>query len=238
MPLPISKVKERDRQCEAQFDPAELMNILPLIQLNPVMLVQEKQHNRKERDAIREVWLNSSDVNGDQMEITPGVSNTSLAFLQSKGFIKGDGKRYKFTANGRRLLKEAILEDEQSEFCKQASKQLVSKNSYDFGNEVLVRVNDPEKFGARYVCLSKKVFAKKNMKPKNMDEYVLATRTESGDLKGMRDYSDEDLIAVLRLAKKIIKNASTISARTGKSVPVNRIKAFSKMVMSELNLKK
>lgn len=235
MPLPISKVNERDRKCEAQFDPAELMNLLPLIQLNPVMILQDRQENKKERDAVKEMWLNSSDVDGHRVKVTAGVSNKTLSFLKSKAYIKGNDDLYEFTDSGRRVLKESILNDEESEFCKQASRQLVSNKSYDFGEEVLIKVNHPEKFGAKYISMSKAIFDKRKMKAKDMDDHAIETRKEDGELKELKDYSDEDLIAVLSLTKKVIKNASKISFATGRAVQVNRIKAFADMIMTEIN---
>ena len=235
MPIPISKVNERDEFREGQFDPAELTNLLPLLQLHPMILFQDTGANKAEKEAVKQVWLNSSDLGEDRIEITPGVLNQHLGLLESKGFIRGEGNVYEFTTSGRKLLKESILDDEESAFSKQASKQLVAKNSYDFGKDVLIKVNHPEKFGTKYITIPKKAFAKKNMKAKEIDEYKVATKDESGEYRRLSSYTDEELVTVLHLAKNVINNASRIAITSGKSVPIHRIKAFAEMVMTELN---
>ena len=236
MPIPISKVQDsRNEVCEAQFDPSQLTNLLPFVQVHPVLLFQNPGANKADKEAVKQVWLNSSDLGENRIETTPAVSRQSLRVLTSKGFLKGENDIYEFTVSGKKLLKESILDDEESAFSKQASKQLVAKNSYDFGEEVLIKINHPEKFGTKYTSIPKKAFAKRGMKAKSIDNYKIATRNDKGELRTFQDYSDEELITVLHLAKNVIKNASKIAISSGKAIPVHRIKAFAEMVMTELN---
>jgi len=234
MPIPISKVQDRNGFCESQFNPTELTNLLPLM-LHPMLMFQDVGANKAEKEAVKQVWLNSSDLGENKIEITSGVLNKHLGLLESKGFIRGEGKVFEFTSSGKKLLKESILDDEESAFSKQASKQLVAKNSYDFGKEVLIRVNHPEKFGAKYITLPKKIFSKKKIKSQDISDYKIATKDEKGELRSISSYTDEELITVLHLARNVIINASKIAIASGQSVPVHRIKAFAEMIMTELN---
>lgn len=239
MPIPINKVNyDNFGKKQSQFDMSELMNLIPLIQINPNILKGETKEHERDKDEIKKIWLNSSDLGNDKIEINPSVSERAVENMQLKGYIEGNKGIYKITNDGKRVLKEAILEDEESEFCKQASKQMVSKNSYDFGEEVLVKVNHPERFGARYITIPRKVFSNKKLKPIQVKSSEIKTRKSDGSLKELKDYSDEELIKVLHLSKKIIKNASKIAEQKGINVPVNRIRCFADFIMDELNDKR
>jgi len=234
MPIPINKVQDIESNAQI-FDSQDISTMLPFMQQNqPLFFLLEPQAGKREKEAMKEMWLKSTDLGEDRVKLAESMSQQNISILQSKGLIRGEGDVYELTQSGKRVLKESILSEESS-FCKQASKQMVSKNSYDFGKEILVKVSHPEKFGTRFITVSKKAFANKNIKPIEFDSYDVQTRTASGDMKSLADYTDEDLIKVLHLSKKIIDNSSKIALASTATVPVHKIKAFAEMVMEEIN---
>jgi hypothetical protein len=234
MPLPIQKVKDINMESYS-IDPANLNSIIPLLQTQPIFVLFESNSNKKEKEAMKKIWLNSKDVGGNKVEISSEIPIQDLALLEGRGYIKGAGNLFEITQSGKKVLKESILEEEESSFCKKASKDLVSKNSFDFGDEVLVRVSHPEKFGAKYITISKRAFSKKKIKPITFNSYSIKTKKADLTPKCIADYSEEELVQVLHLSKKIIDNASIIALAAKSAIPVNRIKAFADMVMEEIN---
>jgi hypothetical protein len=233
-PIPIRKVKDLD-QIESQFNQDELMRLIPMIPMNTLMYLQEGLNdNKEEKEAVKKIWMNSQDIENNKIRLNSEIPSETVAFLKTRGLIRGDGNVFEFTSSGKKVLRKSILDDEECSFCKQASKQMISKNSYDFGNEVLVRVKNSKKFGTKYISVPRKLFANRKVTPK-VPDYNIATRKNNGEFKTINDYSDEELISVLHIAKRIIKNASKISREMGRTVPVNRIKAFSEIIMSKLN---
>ena len=222
MVQPINKVSE-EMTYQAQGVVDDLGGLFQFFQINPYMLNGNVEKDSTDKKALKEIWMTSKSVEGDKMKVSPNITQESMASLKNSGYITGNDSIVEITEFGKRALKEYILDEEVSSFTKKASKQLISKNSYDFGDDVLVKVKHPEKFGAKYVSVSKKSFAKKKMQPMVIDSYNIQTRTASGKVKDLADYSEKELIAVLHLTKKIIKNASTLSLQTQKSVPVNRL---------------
>ena len=235
MPLPIRKVKDEVMMQESQkFD---LDNLLPFLQLSPFLILGMPQSNPVEKKALKELWLHSEDIGEDKIRISAKIPQQDVSMLRAKGFLKGDGNVAQFTELGKKALKEAILNDEQSAFTKEASKSLISKNSYDFGEDVLVRINHPEKFGARYITIPKRAIKDKKMSPKKIESYKIATRSADGSYRDISEYTEEDLVSVLHLAKSIIKNASILALAGEKPqyIPVNRLKEFSELIIEELN---
>ena len=235
MPLPIIKVK--DNYIEPNMEKRQdVTTLIPLLQ--PFLMVQKDQ--KREKEMIKKIWLSSKTVNQNRIEVTADASLKDLTELSHKGFIRGSGNTYELTPEGSKLLKESILNDEKSSITKQASKQMTLKNSYDFGDEVLVRVIHAEKFGTRYIAIAKDKFPNKNAALKTFGEYTIATKKANGSEKTLSEYSEEELVQVLHLAKKIIDNAHKIiiSGKTLEHVPVNRIKSFSEIIMKELNSRK
>jgi hypothetical protein len=234
MPLPINKVK--DTATEAQtFDQGDLNALIPFMQNQPLFILLEPMAGKKEKEAMKEMWLKSTDLGNERVSVADTMSQQNLSLLRSKGLIQGDGDVYEFTQSGKKVLKESILNEEESSFCKQASKQLVSKNSYDFGDEILVRVSHREKFGTRFISIPKKSFSGKNINPITFGSYDINTRAASGEHKEINEYTDEELVQVLHLSKKIVSNSGAISLASKSAVPVHKIRAFAEMIMSEIN---
>ena len=238
MPMPIRKISDEMIESQKLESLVDFDSILPILQMYPLIILQEAKPGKREKEAIKDVWLKSTDIGDDTMKVNSDVSVQNIAYLKSKGYVNGEGDTYQLTSSGKKLLKDFILNDEENSFCKQASKQLVSKNSYDFGEEVLVKVKNPEKFGARYITISKQSFAKQKLQSKEILSYNVQTKNKNGELKKLSEYSDEELIQVLHLAKKIIRNSSKIAFASSQSIPVNRIKAFADIIMKELNEKR
>jgi len=234
MPLPIRKVKDDMR--EGQAPDIDLSTLLPFLQLQPFVLVNAD--NKREKGIINKLWSTATIQDGDRMEIPSDISNQDISLLKAKNLIEADGELVSLTASGVKLLKESILSDETSSFTKQASKEMMAKHSYDFGNEVLVKVKDSDKYGARYISISKSAFRKKKIKPIIIASYDVETRTRNGSQRRLSSYTDNELIQVLHMTKNTIKNASKISLDTGKALPVHRLKYFAEMIMEELNNEK
>ena len=234
MPLPIRKIQ--DIESEAQyFDPGDISSLLPFMQNQPLFVLLEPMAGKREKEAMKEMWLKSTDLGEDKMRIAEDMSHQNISILKSKGLIDGEEGVFRLTQIGKRVLKESILNEEESSFCKQASKQLISKNSYDFGKEVLVRVSHPEKFGTRFISIPKKAFSQKNIKPIKFSSYEIQTKKTSGERKSLTEYTDEELVKVLHLSKRILDNSGKIALASKSSVPVHRIKAFAEIIMTEIN---
>jgi len=235
MAIPINKVSEE--MVSGQVKVEDLFSVIPLLELYPFLSFQENKSSNREKEAIKNLWLHSKEVDGEEskIEVIGEVNQKDLQFLASKGFIYGEDGFFEITASGRKVLKEAILDDEECSFTKKACKEIIAKNCYDFGDSVLVKVKDPEKFGAKYMVLPKKTQNKNKWLAKQIKNYSIQTKTSSGEYKQIKDYSDEELIKVLHLSKNIIKNASNISLNIGKAIPVNRLKHFAEVIMRELN---
>jgi hypothetical protein len=233
MPLPINKVKDNMSVKESNNDNFDLLN---LIQISPMFLLGFQNSNSEEKKALNDIWLYSEDMGNDRIKLSNKISNKTISMLKSRGFIKGDGNIIQITESGKKALKESILNDENSSFTKTASKKLIAKNSYDFGHEVLVRLNNADKFGTRYICLSKKYFSKSNLIAKNISKYTISAKNEDGSYKKLKDYNEEELIQILHMAKNVINNITKIAmTENPQYVPVHRLKEFCEIIMSELN---
>jgi hypothetical protein len=233
MPLPIRKVQDESSVDERLKIEGDWTTLLPMLR-SPLMVLQFPT-NEQEKTALKNLWLHSH-TEGDILKVADNVSEQDLALLRSKGLITTEEQDVQLTDFGKKTLKAAILDDERSSFTKKASKQLLSKNSYDFGADVLVRLKHPDKFGTKYITISKKSFAKKDILPIDIKQYSIATKKEDGSYKTLHDYSDDELIHVLHLAKRVVGESSKIAlAGPACYVPVNRIKAFAEMIMGELN---
>lgn len=236
-PLPIRKNSEEipmvNERMQEPVVAQEFFNLFPFIE----HLFGLSDRNKEEKKHLKEVWLHSSSLGDNTIQVGKSVDTKIVENLKIKGLISGMGDRYRLTEKGSKLLRDAILNDEQSSLTKKASKKMISKSSYDFGDYVFVKVQNPEKFGARYINISKPVFAKKKLEPTVIDEYKIATRKEDGTLKQLSDYSDEELIHVLHLAKKITDNAHkiVISGNKMTTVPIHKIKNFAVKILEELN---
>ena len=239
MPLPIRKVKDQveSKEIGAQYmGTVDLNSLLPFLNISPYSLMGSSI-NESDKKALNKIWANSDIIDSGRIKVSADVSQQEISSLRAKGLVKGEENVLEFTEAGKKMLKDTILNDENSSFTKQASKKMISENSFDFGDEVLVKIQHPQKFGARYINISKTSFAKKNIEPKKIDTYKIATTKTGGTVKTLSEYSDNELVQVLHIAKKVIKHASQIAGSTGQTVPVHRIKSFAEMVMEELNRK-
>jgi hypothetical protein len=199
MPIPISKVKDTMVESQTSID----LSILPLLKLPTSFILLNSVNNKADREAIKKVWLHSDDEGG-KMRIKADVSKQDISLLQSKGYLKTEGDAFEFTTAGKDLLKKSILDDEKSALTKTASKKMMAKNSYDFGDEVLVKVNHPERFGTRYLSISRIAFNKKGMIPRS-PEYNFATAKSDGSKKQLGDYTDQELVLRKRPLKTHLK---------------------------------
>jgi len=233
MAIPINKIS--DEMVSGQVRVEDLFSVIPLLDLYPFLSFQETKSSSREKEAMKNLWLHSKEIDGEEskIEIIGEINPNDIRFLRSKGFIDGEDTLFEITASGRKTLKEAILDDEECAFTKKACKEIISKNCYDFGDSVLVQVKDKEKFGAKYMVMPKKTQNK--WSSKKINNFFIQTKTASGKDKQIKDYSDEELIKVLYLSKNVIKNASSIALNIGKPIPVNRLKCFAEMIMKELN---
>ncbi len=244
-PFPIMPVNDRRESISDKQQ--DIYNLLPLM-MNPIAILQDSLSSKKDKEAVREIWLKSETLDDGRLKVNASIADRDIFELISKGLIDGDGRIVSFTVKGEKMLKESILSDETSalqkkaSLFKKASKKLVAKNSYDFGDEVLIRTENKERFGTRYINIPKSAFAAKTKaEPREIDQYKIATRNESGDYKDLKDYSEDELIQTLHLAKNLILNHRDVSnklAQTGdflRLVPVNRLKSFSILIMEELN---
>lgn len=230
MPYPIRKTKEQFEEPTIAVD-----NLSQFIS-QPYSLLQSLVYSEKDKNIIKTIWASSQIQDDKSMIVGESIPGRELYELVNRGlinFIDQDKRIVALTDRGAKMLRETLL-NEKSSFTKQASKQLVSKNSYDFGDEILIRVSHPEKFGTRFMSFKKKTFASK-AKPQIIEEYKIATRKNNGEFKEIQDYTEEELVHVLHLAKKIIDNAHGIVTSEMIEVPVHRIKAFAEIILEKMN---
>jgi len=237
MPYPIRKIKD---QMQESVKAQDYSNLIPFLQ-QPMSLLQDLVLGESDKESIRSIWLKSEARDEKIVKVSSSVPDKEIDSLVSKGFVEyidKDNKIISFTERGSKILKESILNNENTSFSftKKASNELLLKNVYDFGEEVLVRINHPEKFGARYITMKKSKIASKGV-PQKISDYNVATKKDDGSYKDISDYSEEDLIKVLHLAKRVIKNHQEIRTanKTISSLPINRIKSFAETVMIELD---
>lgn len=246
MPFPIIPVKQTDRRDGPDESRQDISGLIPIL-VNPLTILQDFLNINNDKGRLKEVWLKSESQDDGSVRVASDIPERELWELKCKGLIDGDGRVVSFTEKGKKILKDAILGDEKSSFSKKASlvkkasRKLVAKNSYDFGNEVLVRVSNKEKYGTRYITISKKAFEESKTTAKRIDEYKVASHFDSGKPKSLKDYSEEELVQVLHLAKNVISNSKEITrglsaqGALNNGVPSHRIKAFVAKVMEELN---
>lgn len=245
MPFPIMPINDKNNLPDDSNQ--DITHLIPLM-VNPLTILQDFVEGNNDRKAIKEIWLKSESLeDGDSMKVSTSISDRQLMELRGKGLIDGNGRVVSLTERGKKILRDSILNDEQSALSKKASlirkasKKLIAKNSYDFGNEVLVRTNK-EKFGARYISVSKTAFCKKSKaEPREITAYTFNTKNQDGSPRKLADYSEEDLVQVLHLVKRVVSNKDGISrvmASRGEifgGIPENRMKSFTKMIVEELN---
>ena len=189
--------------------------------------------NDSDKDSLKKIWATSETVGDGLLKISSdAVQISDIVRLKSKGYIYDNGENIELTASGKKMLKEVIL-SEDSSFTKVATKKLIANNAYDFDDSLLIRIKHAEKVGAKYISVPKKKFA--NINPQTIDNYNIETRDPEGNSRKISSYNDTELIKVLHLTKRIIKNAAKITEQCGQTVPVNRIKAFSDLIMERLN---
>jgi len=238
MPQPIRKVTDQtDNSVLQNKESQDLGSILPILN-QPYSLLQQFVYSSGDKDRIKEIWLSSDSKDDKTMIVSASIDDKELSALKNKGLIEvldKEGKHISLTRQGEKLLNESVLNTESS-FSKTASKKMVLKNSYDFGDEILVRVNHPEKFGSRYVLMEKSKMPKK-AEVQQVEDYSISTRDKEGELKGIDEYSDEELIHILHLSKKLVnmKSKTVVASNQIKTVPTNRIKAFAETIFNELN---
>jgi hypothetical protein len=239
MPLPINRNRDiynPPPKVEAQ----DLSSLIPFLQ-NPFGLLSQIVYGDNDKKALKEIWLNSSTKEDKSMVVSSSVDEEKIRDLNSRGLLEIDPHQpgvVKLTREGTKLLNQTILSDEKCavSFTKKASKDLVSKNSYDFGKEVLVRLNNSERYGFKYIAVKKSEFKGKS-KPIVIDDYNIKTRDELGRFRPLSSYSESELIKVLHLAKRIIENHQSIRLAGAKvrHVPIHRIKGFAEEILQELN---
>jgi hypothetical protein len=236
-PLPIRKNSDEipitNEVIKEPIIAQEFFNLFPFIE----HLFDVSGLNKEEKQNLKEIWLHSSSLGDNTIQIGESVNKKVVDSLKVKGLISGVGERYRLTEKGSKLLRDAILNDEKSSLTKKASKKMISKSSYDFGDYVFVKVQNPEKFGARYVSIKKSIFAKKKIEPISINNYKIATRKQDGTFKNLSEYSEEELIQILHLAKKITDHSHKIVISGSKmtAVPVHKIKSFALKILEELN---
>jgi len=238
-PFPINRVNESmvDGTKEAQglnFN----VNLIPMLQ-RPLLFLKDILDNSNDRTALKNIWLKSKANLNNELEVPHTVSQQELDQLRIKGFIDGEGRIIKITERGKKLISESILTDETSSFTKTASKKMIAKNSYDFGTEVLIRINDAEKFGTKYVSIPKQALENQDIRPRKIKAYKIVTKCEDGSFKKLSDYTEPELIQILHLAKKIIDEHKDIKIDANglkmAKIPVHRIKSFAEIILKELN---
>lgn len=241
MPQKIHTNKEME---DFSRNSQDISSLIPFI-LNPYNILQQFAYGEEDRKKLKDIWLSSDSDEHEVMTVESSVLQQDLDQLQQRGLIKyvdGLGKKIQFTSEGKGLLRESILSDEVTSysFTKKASRDLFSRNSYDFGNEVLIKLHNPEKYGIKYIAVTKdqyKKSGKNGEKPQPVDDYNINTKDNNGNYKKLSDYTDEELIKVLHLSKRIIDNHQSIRLANNSltSVPIHRIKSFSELIMKELN---
>lgn len=243
MPFPIKKVKDQTGEYKESLgkDPSEAQELSTLIPMlnQPYSLLSQMVYGDKDKDKVKNIWLSSESKEDKSLVVSSSIPQKEIDELKSRGLaeeISGQKRHIMLTDRGMKLLNEAVL-NSNSSFTKSASKKMVLKNSYDFGDEVLVRVNHPEKFGARYITLSKDKFAEKKAVPRTIEDYNVRTHNEDGSERKLSEYTDEELIKVLHLAKNIIKNKEKyiLANNNINNVPVHRIRSFAETIVKELN---
>lgn len=234
MPFPINKIQ--DEMIDNKVQSQNMSNILPLLELNDFFGDFLNATGDMEKNAIIDIWLHGQTAE-NKIKAPDNISQQDIEILKNKGLVKGQNRYVEFTESGKKVLKQSILDDEKSTLTKSASKQMINKNSYDFGDEVLVKINHPERIGARYISIGKKIVSKKNIIPTKINNYQIDTKKENGEWKNLKDYSDKELIQTLHLANKIIKSSSKIALATTTYIPVHRLKRFSELIMEEINSK-
>ena len=245
MPYPI--IPMSDKRQSLDLSTQDINNLLPLF-MNPITVLQDSTLNNKDKNSIKEIWLKSESLEDGKLEVSASISDRDLMELRGRGFIEGNGRVISFTKKGEKILKEAILNDEisslhkKASLFKKASKKLIAKNSYDFGDEVLIRTANKENIGVRYISISKKAFMEKSKaEPREIDSYKFATRNEKGGYKSLSEYSEDELVQVLHLVKHTLANHKDIMNKLAGNgnfeymIPVHRIKHFSTLIMEELN---
>lgn len=246
MPFPIMPVNDK-REGPDIGPKHDFFNLLPLL-LNPITVLQDSVLSSKDKETIRDIWLKSETLENGKLKVASNIPERDLMELKGRGLIEGDGRLISFTAKGEKMLRESILNDEQcalqkkASLFKKASRKLVAKNSYDFGDEVLIRTESKESLGTRYIAIPKTAFAAKSKAaPREIEEYKVATRKNDGSYKSLNDYNEDELIQVLHLTKSLISSHKDISkklAQTGKfesMVSIHRLKSFAIKIMEELN---
>lgn len=240
MPFPIRRNQDNFSSEPPKAEAQDLSSLIPLLQ-NPFGLLHQIVYGNDDRKALKEIWLNSSSKEDKSMVVSSSVDRKTISELSTRGLLEVDPSQpevVKLTREGTKLLNESILSDEKCaiSFTKKASKDLVSKNSYDFGKEVLVRLNHPERYGFKYVAVKKEEF-KGRAKPIEIQDYNIQTRNENGQFRPVSSYSEKELVQILHLAKRIIDNHQNIRLAGNKviSVPIHRIKGFAEEILQELN---
>ena len=240
MPFPIRKVRDQMGEASAGTDlvAQDLSSLIPFMQ-QPFSLLQQMIFSEKDKAKIKNIWLSSEAKEDKSMIVSASIPQRDIDEMNSRGLIDildRDDRHISLTEQGSKLLNESVLTTKSS-FTKSASKKLVSKNSYDFGDEVLVKVNHPEKFGARYITLGKEKFADRKSVPQTIDDYNVSTTNEDGSIRNISEYTDEELIKVLHLSKRIINNGHhiAIAGNALSTVPVHRLKSFAEVILKELN---
>ena len=241
MPFPIRK--NQDSYNAPEVEAQDLSSLIPLLN-NPMGLLQQIVHGGQDRKDLKDIWLNSETKEDKSLIVSSSIDGSKIQNLKNKGLLKIEASEpvvIRFTKEGTRLLNESILSDEKCSvsFTKQASKELVDKNSYDFGEEVLVKLNHPEKYGStKYISVKKENF-KKKASPIKINSYDIKTRDENGEYRTLDSYSEEELIQILHLSKNIIDNQHNIriAGNSIKNIPIHRIKNFAQFVLEKLNEK-
>jgi len=239
-PLPITKVTDAPfsdgNKEDFKIGQDMFQSLFPFLE----QLYGLQPANKEEKTALKNVWVTSKTIGKNQIEITSNVNQDELSRLTSKGFLEGRGKVFTLTQKGSKLLKDSILNDEECSFRKEASKKLIAKNSYDFGDRVLVKVHNKDVFGTKYLAVDKNKLAQKDIRPIKIENYDLTTRNEDGSFKKLDDYSDEELIEILHLSKRVLDNSHSLrfASDTLSSIPVHKISAFAEKILHELNTRK
>lgn len=232
MAIPIRKVKE-EFEVKANDSGFDLNILIPFLNNSPSLI--GSFHSESDKKLLTGIWKKSEIIDSDTIKVADDISKQDISLLKAKGLVDSDGgDTISFTEYGKKILKESIL-GEESSFTKTASKQMISCNSYDFGKDVLVKVQHPKNFGAKYINIAKSSFAKKNIIPMQITDYKICTAKKDGTPKEFKDYTDEELIKVLHMAKKVLNNTSKIALAAKQPIPIHRIKAFSEMIMEEIN---
>lgn len=240
-PLPIRKnnedqpLNDKSNDFSASIFAQDSFNLMPFLEQ-----LYNMGSNSEDKKILKELWVNSKSLGRNMIEVNAGFNENYIKSLKTNGIIEGSGNKFTITSKGSKLLRDAILTDEQSSLTKKASKKMISKSSYDFGDKVLVRVAHPEKFGVNYATVDKSAFENKNIEPRKIVEHKIATRKQNGSEKELKDFTDEELITSLHLAKTIIENSQNIRVSGSKfvDVPVSKYKKFSEDIMRELNTRK